>query len=126
MDDQYTEKYARFQQEARAAGRLHHPNIVSTFDYGETDACAFIVMELLPGPSLQATIRDQKRLPLLEVDRVMQGVLAGLHHSHSRNVVHRDIKPANIVFAEGGEVKITDFGVAHLESSSLTVVGSQI
>jgi len=126
MDDQYNEKYARFQQEARAAGRLHHPNIVSTFDYGETDACAFIVMELLPGPSLQATIRDQKRLPLSEVDRVMQGVLAGLHHSHSRNVVHRDIKPANIVFAEGGEVKITDFGVAHLESSSLTVVGSQI
>jgi eukaryotic-like serine/threonine-protein kinase len=126
IDDQESEKYPRFQREARAAGRLHHPNIVSTFDYGETEACAFIVMELLPGPSLQAAIKNQKRLSLPEINGIMQGLLAGLQHSHSRNVVHRDIKPANIVFAEDGEVKITDFGVAHLESSSLTVVGSQI
>lgn len=126
IDDPDSEKYPRFQREARAAGRLHHPNIVSTFDYGETKECAFIVMELLPGPSLQAAIKNRKRLPLPEINRVMQGLLAGLQHSHSRSVVHRDIKPANIVFDENDEVKITDFGVAHLDSSNLTVVGSQI
>ncbi len=126
IEDREHETYVRFQQEARAAGRLHHPNIVSTFDYGEASASAFIVMELLPGPSLQAVIQQQKRLDFPEITRVMRGLLAGLQHSHSRNVVHRDIKPANIVFAEDGTVKITDFGIAHLESSSLTLDGTQV
>lgn len=125
--DEYSrEQQERFRREAQAAGRLHHPNIVSTFDYGETESSAYIVMEYLPGPSLKTLLAEHQALPLADIGRIMQGLLAGLRHSHQRGVVHRDIKPGNVVFSADGDVKITDFGIAHLEASGLTRDGSVI
>jgi serine/threonine-protein kinase len=123
-DEEAREQYTRFQQEAQAAARLHHPNIVSVFDYGETATHAFIVMEFLGGGSLKSRLERKDRMSLVEVVRVMRGVLAGLYHSHAHGVVHRDVKPANIVFDDAGEVKITDFGIARLENSKLTLDGA--
>lgn len=124
LDEEGKEHYARFKREAQAAARLHHPNIVSAFDYGETDASAYIVMEFLPGPSLKSLLAKHEPLPLDRIGTIMHGLLKGLQHSHARGVVHRDIKPANIVFAADGEVKITDFGIAHLDTSGMTQAGS--
>ncbi len=122
-DDESREQYTRFQQEAQAAGRLHHPNIVAVFDYGETPTHAYIVMELLPGGSLRERL-GQGRFSVADAMRTMQGLLAGLQHSHANGVVHRDVKPANVVYTDTNEVKITDFGIARLESSQITAVGS--
>jgi len=125
--DEYSkEQQERFRREAQAAGRLHHPNIVTAFDYGETESSAYIVMEYLPGPSLRTLLANREPLPLADIGRIMQGLLSGLRHSHQRGVVHRDIKPGNVVFSSEGEIKITDFGIAHLEASGLTRVGSVI
>ncbi len=125
--DEYSkEQQERFRREAQAAGRLHHPNIVSAFDYGETESSAYIVMEYLPGPSLKALLAEHEPLPLVDIGRIMGGLLSGLRHSHQRGVVHRDIKPGNVVFSADGDVKITDFGIAHLEASGLTRDGSVI
>ena len=124
QDEESREQYTRFQQEAQAAGRLHHPNIVAVYDYGETASHAFIVMEYLSGGSLKARLERERPLSAKLVLHVMTGLLAGLQHSHSHGVVHRDIKPANVVFGEGDDPKLTDFGIARLESSSLTVAGS--
>jgi serine/threonine-protein kinase len=122
--DEGKELYERFKREAQAAGRLHHPSIVSAYDYGETSSSAYIVMEHLSGPSLKALLAKREPLRLTDISRIMHSVLAGLQHSHERGVVHRDIKPGNIVFAASGDVKITDFGIAHLESSGMTRAGS--
>jgi len=125
--DEYSkEQQERFRREAQAAGRLHHPNIVTAFDYGETESSAYIVMEYLSGPSLKTLLAKHEPLPLADIGHIMQGLLAGLRHSHQRGVVHRDIKPGNVVFSSEGDVKITDFGIAHLEASGLTRVGSVI
>jgi len=124
LDDEGKEQYARFKREAQAAARLHHPNIVSAFDYGETDTSAYIVMEFLSGPSLKSMLARRDPLPLDRIGTIMHGLLSGLQHSHGRGVVHRDIKPANIVFSGEGEVKITDFGIAHLDTSGMTRAGS--
>jgi serine/threonine-protein kinase len=119
------EKYQRFQREAQAAARLYHPNIAITFDYGETSAFAYIVMEFLEGPSLREML-EKSRFSIGQIRTTMQGLLAGLQHSHSLGVVHRDVKPANILFSKSREVKITDFGIARLDDSDLTQLGSQV
>jgi predicted Ser/Thr protein kinase len=119
-----TEGLARFKREAQAAGRLHHPNIVGVYDYGETDKVAYIVMEFVDGTSLKALLDAKERFTPAECVRIMEGVLAGLQYSHARGVVHRDIKPANIMLTSEGVVKIADFGIARIESSSLTQAGT--
>ena len=124
VDEEGREKQVRFLREARAAASLYHPNIVAVYDYGETDRLAYIVMELISGRPLDAVLEHGARLPPAEAAAIMDGLLAGLQHSHERGVVHRDIKPANIVLSSSGAVKITDFGIAHLESSDMTRVGS--
>ena len=102
-DEDAQEELARFKREAQAAGRLHHPNIVGVFDYGETDDLAYIVMEFVDGRSLKAAARRQRAAcRCAETVRVMDDVLAGLQYSHERGVVHRDIKPANIMLTSDG------------------------
>ena len=123
-DEETQEALARFKREAQAAGRLSHPNIVGVYDYGETDELAYIVMEFVEGRSLKSVIDQERRLPPAEAGTVMQQVLAGLAYSHARGVVHRDIKPANIMLTSEGQVKIADFGIARIESSSMTSVGT--
>ena len=123
-DQEAMELLARFRREAQAAGRLNHPNIVGVFDYGETDEVAYIVMEFVEGKSLKAALEGRQILPLPDIARVMASLLAGLQYSHDNGVVHRDIKPANIMLTTQGQVKIADFGIARIESSSMTQTGA--
>ncbi len=117
---------ARFKREAQASGRLSHPNIVGVFDYGETSEIAYIVMEFVDGTTLKQIMDRKERFELTEIVRIMEGLLTGLQYSHERGVVHRDIKPANIMMTSTGEVKIADFGIARIESSSLTQAGTMM
>ncbi len=123
-DPDTEEALARFRREAQAAGRLTHPNIVAVFDYGETNELAYIVMEFVDGPSLKSLLDQQERFTLDDTALLMQGLLAGLQFSHERGVVHRDIKPANVMLTRDGQAKIADFGIARLESSSMTQAGT--
>ncbi len=123
-DSEAREQLARFQQEAQAAGRLQHPNIVGVFDYAEMDELAYIVMEFVDGHTLKSMIEDGAALPLAETGRVMDGLLKGLGYSHSQGVIHRDIKPANVIVTPAGDVKIADFGIARIESSTMTQAGT--
>jgi serine/threonine-protein kinase len=123
-DEEGVEALARFKREAQAAGRLQHPNLVGVYDYGETDTLAYIVMEFVDGTSLKAVLDKQERFTPADTARIMEQVLAGLQYSHARGVVHRDIKPANIMLTGDGVVKIADFGIARIESSSLTQAGT--
>ena len=124
-DDRGRERHARFKREAQAVARMHHPHIVSIYDYGETEELAYIVMERLEGGSLKARI-ERRELKLPEMERILRDLLNGLHHSHTHGVVHRDIKPANVVFDKDGDLKITDFGVARLDNDNLTKEGSAL
>jgi serine/threonine-protein kinase len=123
-DPETEEALARFRREAQAAGRLTHPNIVAVFDYGETNDLAYIVMEFVDGPSLKMLLDREERFALADTVRVMDDLLVGLQFSHERGVVHRDIKPANVMLTNAGQAKIADFGIARIESSSMTQAGT--
>ena len=123
-DTMNSEMLKRFRIGAKAAGRLSHPNIVPVFDYGEDVQRAWIVMELVEGLSLRAVLDRGDRYSLPAALRLMEQILAALEYSHRAGVVHRDVKPANIMITRSGEAKLTDFGIARLEDSSLTIVGS--
>jgi serine/threonine protein kinase len=123
-DPETEEALARFRREAQAAGRLTHPNIVAVFDYGETNDLAYIVMEFVDGPSLKMLLDREERFALADTVRVMDDLLVGLQFSHERGVVHRDIKPANVMLTSAGQAKIADFGIARIESSSMTQAGT--
>jgi eukaryotic-like serine/threonine-protein kinase len=123
----------RLRREAQAAGRLSHPNIIAVYDYGEESTkdeagaehtTAFIAMEFVEGRSLENYFQAHERLPMAEVIRIMSELLDALEYSHEHGVVHRDIKPANIILLKNGTVKVADFGVARIESSTLTQVGT--
>ena len=123
-DSEAAETLARCKREAQAAGRLNHPNIVGVFDFGETEECAYIVMEFVDGRTLKTVLDKGERLAPAEVERIMTALLAGLQYSHDNGVVHRDIKPANIMLTSQGQVKIADFGIARIDSSNMTQVGT--
>jgi serine/threonine-protein kinase len=119
---------ARFRVEAQAAGRLAHRNIVSVYQFGQDEDCAYIVMEYVAGRNLRDYIHAPHKLDVPQVLCLMLQLLDGLHYAHERGIVHRDIKPANLLVADDGRLKITDFGIARIESSNLTrasvIVGS--
>ncbi len=125
-DVEAQEELARFKREAQAAGRLSHPNIVGVFDYGETPELAYIVMEFVDGTTLKQILDKGERFAVPEIMRIMDNLMTGLQFSHGHGVVHRDIKPANIMLAKSGEVKIADFGIARIESSSMTQAGTML
>ncbi|MGF1606816.1 MAG: protein kinase [Rhodothalassiaceae bacterium] len=109
----------RFLREARAAGCLNHPNIVTLFDFGEFDDKPFIAMELVRGQTLEDVINNGERVPLDRVLSYAQQLASALEFAHARGVVHRDIKPGNIVVCdEGQKVQILDFGIARLEEAA--------
>lgn len=118
------EVFGRFRREAQAAGRLSHPNIVSIYEYGEEGDMAFIAMELLSGVELKEYFDKGRHFQLKESASIMSQLLEALEYSHGRGVVHRDIKPSNILIAKDGKIKIADFGIAKIESSDLTQVGT--
>ncbi len=123
-DAELQDKLGRFKREAQAAGRLQHPNIVGIYDYGETDEIAFIVMEFVDGVSLKALFDRHERFEMPMMLRVMDAVLAALQYSHDRGIIHRDVKPSNIMLTADGRAKIADFGIARIESSSMTQIGT--
>ncbi|MGF1615141.1 MAG: serine/threonine protein kinase [Gammaproteobacteria bacterium] len=117
----------RFRREAQAAGRLSHPNIVSVYEYGEEQpGVSFIAMEFVEGRELKDSFDKGERFPIPQVQRLMDQLLDALEYSHRHGVVHRDIKPANIIVLADGTLKVADFGIARLESSTLTQAGAAI
>ena len=125
-DAEAAEGLLRFRREAQAAGRLTHPNIVGIYDYGETDGLAYIVMEYVEGETLKSVLDRGERFATVDALRMMRSLLAGLAYSHDNGVIHRDIKPANVMITRDDQVKLADFGVARIESSSLTQAGTMI
>ena len=113
----------RFRHEAQAVGRLVHPRIVQIYDYGEDDETAYIVMELVNGKTLTQHLAQEVVYELRDVGEIIRQLLDGIGHAHSEGVVHRDIKPSNIMINSDGRIKISDFGIAHTESSNLTQTG---
>jgi len=120
MDKDGAEMYEkRFYQEARAAGGLNHPNIVTVYDIGKTADACYMAMEYIEGPELRTLLLPGKPLPAQKALSIAAQVAEGLAYAHERGVVHRDIKPANIMVPESGPVKITDFGIARMRSSNV-------
>ncbi|MGE5640747.1 MAG: serine/threonine-protein kinase [Clostridia bacterium] len=128
LEQDGAEKYEqRFYQEARAAGGLNHPNIVTVYDVGKAGEVAYMAMELIEGEELRALMREGHPMPVGRAVSIAAQVAEGLAYAHAHGVVHRDIKPANIMVAEGAPVKITDFGIARMRTSGdLTQTGMML
>jgi serine/threonine protein kinase len=110
----------RFIKEAKAIGRLSHPGIVGVYDVGKDHGTIFIAMEFLEGQPLNEALRTRK-FDTPEILNLCSQVAAALDYAHQRGIVHRDIKPSNLIVTENGQVKLTDFGIAHFEDASLTL-----
>ncbi len=117
---------ARFRNEAQASGRLVHPNIVAVYDFGAYADTTYIAMEYVDGTPLNAFLVKDVPMDLAASITCITQLLRALDYAHARGVVHRDIKPANILITGDAQVKITDFGIAKIESSTLTQVGAVI
>jgi serine/threonine-protein kinase len=116
---------ARFEREAHAAAALSHPNVTQLFDYGSWEGRPYMVLEFLPGGTLEDRLRDARPLPDAETERIAREVAAGLAHAHGRGLVHRDLKPANVLFDADGRAKIADFGIARIGGAgTLTEAGT--
>ena len=117
--DEKEEYEGRFYQEARAAGRLNHPNIVTIYDVGKSGSIAYIAMEFLQGKELRDLLREERNLPVEQTVDIVAQVAEGLAYAHQHGIVHRDIKPSNIMLIRDGRIKITDFGIARMASSAV-------
>ena len=117
---------ARFKNEARAVGRMAHPNIVAIYEYGEDDSTAYIAMEYVEGRTLSQILGGTPRPPECDILTLMDQLLAALDCAHKHGVWHRDIKPANLIVTNAGQLKVTDFGIARIESVVLTQITSTI
>ncbi|MDG4665246.1 serine/threonine-protein kinase [Mycobacterium sp. 236(2023)] len=116
----------RFEDEARSAAPLSHPNIVAIHDFGDQDGTPFIVMERLPGHTL-ADVIAQGPMPPPQVRSMLDDVLAALTVAHTAGVLHRDIKPANVLLtSDGRSMKVADFGIAKSGGAALTMTGQVI
>ena len=123
---------ARFKREARAAGRLRHPNVVDVTDFGfalaGNEAVAYLVMEYLDGCTLGDVLVEEKRLPLEWVVDILEQVCSAVHEAHLQGVVHRDLKPENIWLEPnrlgGYRVKVLDFGIAKLAEVESEITNS--
>lgn len=121
--DEFEEFEQRFYREARSAGRLNHPNIVTIHDVGNTENIAYMAMEFLEGVELRDIMDAGTQLDLDRIVEIVSQVADGLAFAHEHGVVHRDIKPSNIMILKNGVAKITDFGIALIPSSSRTMAG---
>ncbi len=118
----------RFRHEAQAAANLSHPNIVSIYDWGESEAdnTYFIVMEFVDGDTLSKLIRSRGSLEAPRAAEIGSDISAGLEYAHAHGVIHRDVKPGNVIVTKEGAAKVTDFGIArgHNSDMSLTQTGA--
>ena len=121
--EELAEVKKRFFLEAEAAGKLSHPNIVTIFDVGEDYEIAYMAMELLDGTNLAKYCHKDNMLPVPEIVRIICCVAWALDYAHTNGIIHRDIKPANIMILNNGDIKVTDFGITRVMSSSKTQTG---
>jgi len=120
---QEPERLQRFEQEARAAGALNHPNLLTVFDTGVQDGAPYVVFELLEGQTLRQALGPGPLPPRKALDCALQAA-RGLSAAHEKGIVHRDLKPENLFLARGGHVKILDFGLAKLHPARDSDAGS--
>ena len=117
----------RFRTEAVVLAKLHHPNIASLFTLAREAEALYMVMEYVPGSTLDQLLARRGALPWPEVRVFALRALAGLAHAHAGGVVHRDVKPANMLVTPGGELKLTDFGIARMvDRSRMTRAGNWV
>ncbi len=109
----------RLLHEARSAGVLSHPGIVTIYDVSEQDDTAYVAMEFVNGPTLEQVLSGQQPPDATTIFRVLRETAAALDYAHKKGIIHRDIKPANIMIHEDGTVKICDFGVAKIPAPQL-------
>lgn len=109
-DEKFAERFAR---EAQTLARLNHPNIVTVFDYGETDGLYYIVMEFIDGVNLRDLLHDGQ-MESTQALTIVPPICEALQYAHDKGIVHRDIKPENLLIDRDGRVKIADFGIASL------------
>ncbi|MEH3077997.1 MAG: serine/threonine-protein kinase [Quadrisphaera sp.] len=115
---------ARFRTEARNSARLAHPAIAATYDYGESDGSAWLVMELVPGEPLSDLLATQHSVEPRRAMRIIASAASGLAAAHEAGIVHRDVKPGNLLVTPTGGVKVTDFGIARAAAEApLTATG---
>ena len=115
----------RFEREARAAAALSHPNINQLFDFGEVEGRPYMVLEFLPGGTLEDQLLDDHALPDDQTVRIARDLADGLAHAHAHGLIHRDLKPANVLFDSEGRAKIADFGIARMgNAGTLTEAGT--
>ncbi len=110
-----SERLRRFEQEAKAAGALNHPNVLAVFDAGQHEGAPFVVFELLDGETLRARLAGKALPPPKAVDYAIQ-IARGLVAAHEKGIVHRDLKPENLFLTRDGRIKILDFGLAKLRA----------
>lgn len=115
----------RFKNEARAAGGLNHPNIVTVYDAGEDNGNLFLAMEYIEGSTLDVVLKAQRTMSPAQAADIVRQICAGLDLAHFKGIVHRDIKPANVMLTGQGLVKITDFGIARA-GEVMTITGQVI
>jgi tRNA A-37 threonylcarbamoyl transferase component Bud32/tetratricopeptide (TPR) repeat protein len=125
-EDDKEEMMERFMREAQAAGKLTHSNIITIYDVGREKDMTYIVMQLIEGKSLQKVISSGEKISTQELIHLMDQLCKALHYAHNNGIVHRDIKPANILLDKQGKPFIVDFGVARLETSTLTEAGTTL
>ncbi|MGH8698905.1 MAG: serine/threonine-protein kinase, partial [Burkholderiales bacterium] len=123
LDDGTLQPRLRFLREAKAAGRLSHPGIVTVHDVGELEDVAFIVMELVEGRSVKDVLDRGDGIPLPVALDIVREAAEALDFAHRHGVVHRDVKPGNLMLTRQGMVKITDFGIARVDQTARTRTG---
>jgi len=125
-EDDREEMMERFMREAQAAGKLTHSNIITIYDVGREKDMTYIVMQLIEGKSLQKVISSGEKISTQDLIQLMDQLCKALDYAHDNGIIHRDIKPANILLDKQGKPFIVDFGVARLETSTLTEAGTTL
>jgi serine/threonine-protein kinase len=121
-DDEFRERFLR---EAEIGCTLHHPNIVSILERGHVDTVPYFTMELLPGQTLRACLRERGALPVREACRIASQVAEALDYAHLKGVVHRDLKPSNVMVLPDGAVRVMDYGIARAQRfEGITATGA--
>ena len=118
--EQRVEAQKRFLREAKSAGNITHPNIVTIYDMGEDNGTFYIAMEYVDGQSLESMLAQKKRWTIEETIRLVVEIADGLDSTHKKGIIHRDIKPGNILIDKEGQPHIVDFGIARVPTSNLT------